>query len=81
MPFWPRDVEKKMAESKKTKTLLEKEVIEEDLVFLKSMKTDQTAQYTTKENAMAKLEKTRSGWQNKSNKKQQGSEDTTVVVN
>ena len=81
MPFWPRDVEKKMAESKKGKTLLKKEAIEEDLVFLKSMKTDRTAQYTTKDNAMAKLEKTRSGRQNKSsNKKQQGSEDTTVVV-
>ena len=46
------------------------------------MKTDQSAQYTTKDNAMAKLEKTRSGWQDKSsNKKQQKSEDTTVVVN
>ena len=32
---------------KKSKTLLEKEAIE-DLVFLKSLKTDRTAQYATK---------------------------------
>ena len=71
-----------MAESKKSKTLLEKEAIEEDLVFLKSMKTDQTAQYTTKDNVMAKLEKQEvAGKINHQTKSSQGSEDTTVVVN
>ena len=82
MPFWPRDVEKKMAESKKAKHYLKKSYWRRFSVLKKYEDWPNCSKDNHKDNAMAKLEKTRNGRQNKSsNKKQQGSEDTTVVVN
>ena len=57
MPFWPRNVEKKMIENNKNKSQKEKEAVEEDILFLGSMKTDRTAQYTTRDTVTERLQK------------------------
>ena len=59
MPFWPKDVEKKMEETKRGKTTKERAAIEEDLSFLKSMKTDRKYTYTGKDLVTSKSEKRR----------------------
>ena len=59
MPFWPRDVESLMDDSKKGENDVEKEAIEEDLSFLRSMMTDRKASYATKDNVVSKLEEKR----------------------
>ena len=59
MPFYSRKFEKRMEDSKKGKTQMEKEAIQEDMLFLKSMKTDRIAQYASKDKQTAKLQEAR----------------------
>ena len=49
MPFWPRDVEKRMEDSKEGNKEVEKIVIDEDLEFLKSMMMDRDASYLSQD--------------------------------
>ena len=51
MPFWPRDDEKRK-ENEKGKSEKEVEAIDEDILFLRSMKTNRTAHYATKDKAI-----------------------------
>ena len=46
MPFWPENVEEVMNAAKKGKLAVEVEAIDEDLEFLRSMKSDRIAQYS-----------------------------------
>ena len=46
MPFYNRNVIKKMEESKKGKTQVEIMAIDEDIAFMNSMMTDRSAQYS-----------------------------------
>ena len=48
MPFWPRDDEKRK-ENEKGKSKKEVEAINEDILFLRSMKTNRIAHYATKD--------------------------------
>ena len=47
MPFWPRDDEKRK-ENEKGKSKKEVEAIDENILFLRSMKTNRIAHYSTK---------------------------------
>ena len=47
MPFWRRDDEKRK-ENEKGKSKKESEAIDEDILFLRSMKTNRTAHYAAK---------------------------------
>ena len=48
MPFWPRDDEKRK-ENEKMKSKKEVEAIDEDILLLRSMKTNRIAHYATKD--------------------------------
>ena len=48
MPFWPRDDEKRK-ENEKGKSIKEVEAIDEDILFLRSMKTNRIAHYAAKD--------------------------------
>ena len=56
MPFWPRDVEKRMEDSKEGNEEVEKIVIDEDSAFLKSMMMDRAASYCSQDKITPKLE-------------------------
>ena len=56
MPFWLRNVEKKMIGNNKNKSQNKKEAVEEDILFLKSMKTVRTAQYSTRNTVTERIE-------------------------
>ena len=60
MSFWPRNVENKMIENNKNKSQTEKEAIEEDILLLRSMKTNRTAQYTTRDTDKERIEENKS---------------------
>ena len=59
MPFWHRDVEKRMEGSKNGKNEVEKIAIDEDIAFLKSMMTDRVASYCSQDKVTLKLEEKR----------------------
>ena len=42
---WPNDAEEKMSQQKKSKSIIERAALEEDIKFLESMKTDRKASY------------------------------------
>ena len=48
MPFWPRD-DKKRKENEKGKSKKEVEAIDEDILFLRCIKTNHIAHYATKD--------------------------------
>ena len=56
MPFWPRNAEKRMEDSKKGKNDAEKRVTEEDIVFLNSMMTDRAASNCSQDKVTSKIE-------------------------
>ena len=69
MPFWPKDMEKKMEENKvKSTTQIEKQAINKDILFLRSMKTDRTAQYSSKDKIMENVQMKRASRQQKAEK-------------
>ena len=49
MPFWPKDIEKRMIDMKKGKTARERATIDEDINFVRSMMTDRKYTYTGKD--------------------------------
>ena len=59
MPFWPRDDEKKK-ENKKGKSKKEVEAIDEDILFLRSIKTNRIAHYAAKDEETLMAAETRS---------------------
>ena len=56
MPFWPRDVKKRMEDSKERNKEVEKIVIDEDLEFFKGMMMDRAASYCSQNKITPKLE-------------------------
>ena len=56
MPFWSRDEEKRMEDSKEGNKEVEKIVIDEDSAFLKSMMMDRAASYCSQDKITPKLE-------------------------
>ena len=60
MPFWPRDAERRMENEKRGKSEKEVEAIDEDILFLRSMKTDLIAHYATKDEEFVKAAEARS---------------------
>ena len=60
MPFWPRDAERRMKNEKRGKSEKEVEAINEDILFLRSMKTDRIAHYATKDEEFVKAAEARS---------------------
>ena len=59
MPFWPRDDEKRK-ENEKGKSKTEVEAIDGDILFSRSMKTNHTAHYATKDEETVIAEEARS---------------------
>ena len=59
MAFWPRDHEKRK-ENEKGKSKKEVEAIDEDILFLRSIKTNRIAHYATKDEEIVKAAEARS---------------------
>ena len=60
MPFWPRDAERRMENEKRGKSEKEVEAINENILFLRSMKTGRIAHYATKDEEFVKAVEARS---------------------
>ena len=60
MPFWPRDAERRMENEKRGKSEKEVKAINEDILFLRRMKTDRIAHYATKNEEFVKAAEARS---------------------
>ena len=59
-PFWPRDAERRMENEKRGKSEKEVEAINENILFLRSMKTGRIAHYATKDEEFVKAVEARS---------------------
>ena len=57
MPFWPRHVEEIMEDGKRRKSNVERQAIDEDILFLKSKKTDRIAFTLEKTSSLPKQKK------------------------
>ena len=80
MSVWPRNVEKKMIGNNKNKSQKEKEGIQEDILLLRSMKTDRTAQYTTRDTVTERIEENKSVRKETQMRKENEKDEDTVVT-
>ena len=80
MSFWPRNVEKKMIGNNKNKSQKEKEAMEEDILLLRSMKTDRTAQYTTRDTVTESIEENKSVQKETQMRKEKEKDEDGVVT-
>ena len=81
MSVWPRNVEKKIiGNNKKNKSQKEKEAIEEDILLLRSMKTDRTVQYTTRDTVTERIEENKSVRKETQMRKEKEKDEDTVVT-
>ena len=74
MPLWPRNLIKKIEDSKRGKAQHEKKAIDEDIHFLQSMMIDRVASYYGKDKKTAELEDKRLKRKIREGKKRQDEE-------